>query len=326
MTPNTDAITILHCQSPFSSATKQFYKDSKGNIRKRSYNAGSYFKYEVRLLSTLYEWSALLHELKNKTQSFIIRGAPLEGAEEVVRRRIKGDEAGFKSQALFSVVFDMDKVPCPSHLNPQTQRDEVIQWLKNLLPVPFNQTSCVYKFSSSQGVENNDFISAHLIYRCNRRMNDLEWKRFLKLYPCPVDQALFTPVQPHFTASPLFHNMADPFPERIGYVSGITDIAAIPPLPAAPQRKPVAVSRSQVTLGREEENTALKRLLDFYPKEGGRNRFCATLAAVLYRGGWQPETIADFIFQLASAAKDEESMDRHDNALRVCNTIEEEKE
>ena len=58
-----------------------------------------------------------------------------------------------------------------------------------------------------------DKIRLHLWYWLNRPCSDAEMKGWLQ--DSPVDLALFNPVQPHFTANPIFLEGAiDPFPDR----------------------------------------------------------------------------------------------------------------
>ena len=220
---------------------------------------------------------------------------------------------------------DEDKVPCPKHIDPVERPIEAAAWMRRLLPTPFKEAECIYKFSSSHGVYDRETISGHLIFWLDRKVDEQEIKRFFKANPCPADSKLYNPVQPHFTAAPVFgKGLHDPLIFRLGILQGKTKVVTLPDIPEPPKAQLTKFIRTAVMLSEEQEEAALKRLLDFYPQEGGRNRFCATLAAVLYRGGWEPEIIADFIYQLAENAKDEESWDRQDNALRICDTIEKE--
>ncbi|MCD8525987.1 MAG: hypothetical protein LRY62_02150 [Alphaproteobacteria bacterium] len=59
-------------------------------------------------------------------------------------------------------------------------------------------------------------ISAHLWFWCDRPVSDVEWKAFFKAHGSKVDLAVYSAVQPHYTAQPIFVGMADPVPERIG--------------------------------------------------------------------------------------------------------------
>lgn len=217
-----DTITILTCYAPNALATKRFTMSEEGTIKKQSYSAGMDFLYEERPVSCLADLHSIICELQTEPKKFIIRGKPKPDAEEIVCRRIHNAGAAFDAHPRYWLMLDVDKVPYPDDMNVATNPSQVIGWLKGALPAPFNSTQCVYKFSSSQnlpekpGDASQKTVSAHLYFWCDKPVAEDEWKRFFKGHKAPIDYALFNPVQPHFTANPVFNGMSDPMPERVG--------------------------------------------------------------------------------------------------------------
>lgn len=327
MTAPSDTITIMSCLSPQTIATKKFTLLADGTIRKDDYNAGLLFGYEKRPVSSLHDLYGVMHHLLSQPQKFVIRGEPKQDAGASVYRRIYGENAAFDPMPRRWVMLDMDKIEVPAYFDPAKNPEAIITWLINHLPEPFRNVSCVYKFSSSQSVpakigeESKKTVSAHLWFWCDKPVADDEWKRYFKVHPCNVDKAVFTGVQPHFTARPLFQNMDDPLPNRCGLLKGDADTVTVPPMPAPEIRKSGSISKNPPVIKEEDRKQALTLLKSFYPRAGGRARFCGAIAATLYRAGWLPENIAEFIYELAILAHDDEPMKRHDNVHYICMAV-----
>jgi len=319
---STDTITVLSCHSPNAKLTKEFTAAPDGVISKQAYGAGKYFTYEEKPVSGLADIQVLLAELQQHPLKCIIRGKPKQGAGAVVPRKLHGDDAAFEAQPRYWVMLDFDKVECPAYLNPLVAPDAAAEWVKQSLPHPFNTASCIYKFSSSQSVPKKiggdvaDTVSVHFVFWLNRPVAETELKAFFKMHPCGVDPALFSAVQVHYTASPIFLNMTDPLPKRIGMLKGSLETVVIPIIPAATAKKSAQIKQVTEAVPQSNQDAAIDLLLQFYPKEGGRDRFCGAIAGMLARGGWMPESVAEFIMVLAEAAGDTESMKRYDTALR----------
>lgn len=323
-----DTVTILTCLSPNAKANKEFAVLPDGTVSKKSYSAGLHFQHEEKPVSNIIEFHSILESLSNEPDCFIIRGKAKKSVEKIVRRKMHGDNAAFDSEPHYWVMLDIDKVECPAFMDAANNPAEVASWAQKLLPEAFSNTSCIYKFSSSQNVPQkigekpSNKISVHLVFWCNRRVSEKEWKLFFKANPCPVDKALFSPVQPHYTANPSFSGMNDPLPERIGILKGDSDTVVIPVIQQAEAKESISVKKTPPTIVQEDADKALELMLASYPKEGGRDRYCGAWGGVLCRGGWVAEAAAEFILELADAAKDEESMKRHDTVLRIYDAIE----
>lgn len=321
-----DFLTILTCKDKGRKATKEFFVEKDSTIKKQSYSAGMHFTHEEKHVSCLEDLKNVLESMLDKPKQFVIRGAAKESAGKVVERKIYNHGAAFNPTSHHYVMLDIDKQPCPAYFDAVENPLEIVKWAQEMLPAPFRETSCYYKFSSSQNIPKkigespSQEISLHLWFWCDRLVSDDEWKRFFKENPCPVDQALFSPVQIHYTSNPIFRGMDDPLPNRSGFFRGNRDIAFIPEIPAQEERKSKARPKEEPVIIQENCDKALDLLLPYY-KEGTRDRFCGAIAGALYRGGWKAENTADFVYQLADTAADSESDARYNGSLRICDAI-----
>jgi hypothetical protein len=217
---NKSKVTILQTKKD-RLATKKFVKNEDGSITKVDYNAGKYFKYNEETVSSIYDLSDLLLKLADRPHNFIILGQIKEGMDKIVRRKCKEPGAAFDCVPRNYIMLDIDKVDFPEHFDPATNPDEIVKWVQATLPKEFNDVTCHYQFSASQNVPYTDGrgkgkVSLHLWYYCNKPISCYEWKRYFQSVSSPVDLAIFNPVQPHFTANPIFGNMPDSLPNRSG--------------------------------------------------------------------------------------------------------------
>ena len=133
---NIDIATILTCRSANARANKQFEVLSDGKIRKISFNAGKFYTHQVKKIANLYELYELLVKLSKRPTKLIIRGKPKPKIGKMVRRKIHDPEAAFDPEPHHWVVFDIDKLPCPEHINPATEPEEAVKWVLEALPEP----------------------------------------------------------------------------------------------------------------------------------------------------------------------------------------------
>ncbi|MDD9912318.1 MAG: phage/plasmid primase, P4 family, partial [Alphaproteobacteria bacterium] len=315
-------LTILTCCKQNARATKKLTMLDNGTIHKESFGAGTYFTHRAVPVEDLESLGTALKELESQPESFVIRGQIKEGMPETVRRKMHMPEAAFDAVARPYLMLDIDKFPCPEFMNPAVHPEEAIKWVLEALPEPFKYTSCYYKFSSSQNINKDagNTISVHLWFWCDREVKEDEWKRYFGSVSSPVDHAVFSAVQPHFTANPILENMQDPIPNRSGFLNGMHSAVKVPeiPKPAALGSKP---RKKEAPLVHQENCEKAVRLLAPYYVEGVRDRMSGAIAATLYRGGWYPENTADFIYDLALSTSDEEAEARYKGAFRICDAI-----
>lgn len=324
MNNQASSITILTCHEPLKMATKKFIMLEDQSIKKVSSNTGMYFTYEELPVSDLAELSKRLEALAADPKKCLIRGQIKENMPEVVRRKKHNPEAAFDPIARPYVMLDFDKQSCPDYFDPKKNPHEIVVWLQNKLPKAFRDTSCYYKFSSSQSVYTKDkgknTVSMHLWYWCDRAVLDDEWKRYFYSQSAPVDIALFDAVQMHYTANPIFENMQDPLSERSGTYMGKNEVVIVPQIPEAQVRRSPVRAEKNIDITQASRNEAFERLLPYY-QDGVRNTFSGAVAATLYRGGWTAENAATFVHELAEKASDPEADERYNGALRICRAV-----
>lgn len=324
MTNLQSSITILTCSESGKKATKIFAVAPDGSVKKRSYKAGWLFYHEEKAVSNLQDLANVLERLLDEPSRYVIRGQIKPDMPKVVRRKVNEPGAAFDPVARPYLMLDIDKAPCPDFFDARNRPEEIVRFIQDKLPEPFRDVSCYYKFSSSQDVypaeKGKKTISIHLWYYCDRAVSDEEWKRYFQSMSSPVDKMLFSAVQPHYTARPIFDNMLDPLPQRSGIISGASDWVIVPEIPEATTRRSVRRILEEPTVSEENKNKALELLIPYY-KEGVRNRLCGAIAATLYRGGWIAENAADFIYHLAEICSDAEANERYKNAFRICDAV-----
>jgi P4 family phage/plasmid primase-like protien len=320
-----NSITILTCNGKGKKATKKFIKQEDGSIKKVSFNAGMFFTHEERPVFNLQDLANVINDIADDQRKLIIRGQIKGNMPPAVRRKTHEPEAAFDAIARPYVMLDIDKMGCPAFFNPETNPEEIVRWVLHALPEPFKKISCFYKFSSSQNVlgqgsEAGEAISLHLWFWCNRPVSDDEWKRYFKSVSSPVDTALFSPVQIHFTANPIFENMDDPLPDRSGIFNGDSETIIVPDIPKAEIQASVYRPECEIVVTEVDRSKALELLAPYY-QSGSRNKFCGAVAATLYRRGWKAENVLDFVYELAEKCLDEEADHRWSNALRICDAV-----
>jgi P4 family phage/plasmid primase-like protien len=310
-----DNLTILTCRDPHK-ATKKFTRNSDGSTEKHSFIAGWQFSHEEKMVTSLQTLAAELESLLDKSESFVIRGAANDSAAKLTRR--KG--IFFDAVPRHYVMLDIDKLPCPAHFDAAKNPEEITIWALEHLPAPFKEANCYYKFSASQNIGTQSTISLHLWFWLDKATSNDELKRYFKANHAPVDLALFSSVQMHYTARPIFIGWDDPLPQRSGLLERKS--ASVPPLdipaPEDRQQSPRSLEEPKVTHANRAK--AIDMLLPYY-QEGLRDRFCGAIAGVLYRGGWSAINTADFIYDLAERAEDEDADARYGSALRICDAI-----
>lgn len=218
-------LTILTCE-PGYTATKTFTPE--GSV---AFNAGWRYFYRGRAAQGLPELHQLLGRLSTHPQSFVIRGVPREGLDLTIpqRRRYRTPEGSAELLEVRPadqrwVCMDVDgfEVEGADQMTPRERAFELLC----ALPRCFTSAGCVVQWSSSAGMDGWAKIKAHLWFVLDRAVYCKSWKAWLfgefeAGRSCKVDGALYQPVQPHYTAAPIFRGVADPLKgERLLLVPG----------------------------------------------------------------------------------------------------------
>jgi hypothetical protein len=129
--------------------------------------------------------------------------------------------------------FDLDRsLPAPG-IDWRTHPREAAQAIAQRdLPPWATGADYVAYYSGSQGFA--DAMKLRVFVILERPITSADLKRLMKAGPCPVDLALYSDAQLHYTATPLFTgNVVDPLPNgRHYFFKRERRRAVVPPLPA----------------------------------------------------------------------------------------------
>ena len=201
----------------------------------------------------------------------LISGSPTHSIRRTLKPRAD-EEPNFESCSRQWCLIDIDELPLPEHLSDyQNKKIEIIDIAVSHLPPQFHNIQCWYQFSSSMGIK-KDKVRLHLWYWLTRPCSDEEMKGWLQ--ESPVDLALFNPVQPHFTANPIFLEGAlDPFPDRSGMYqpSSLIEVTVPELIPTAVRKVKSTVNQFDQLDGQEIVRDEISGLII-----DGRERFLLT--------------------------------------------------
>ena len=222
------ALTILRSVTG-KLATKRFSRYPDGKIGKSDYDREKWFSAEVVTIAGLEDLARVLTDLQKDNSAFVIRGGPLPTANRNrLTRRIhdRPDEpAPFRASDRAWIMVDVDGIEAPADIDATEDPDKAATYLIAQLPQEFKGVDCFWQWSSSQGFKGRK-LSCHLWFWLDRPIADKDLKRWAKAYNAAVgrkviDDAVFTPVQPHYIADPIFENGAvNPLRRRTGILSG----------------------------------------------------------------------------------------------------------
>ncbi len=184
----------------------------------KAYNLGYRFGYLDLPVNGIDSLAGILESLAENY--VVIRGQVKEGAPEEVRRTYKHADSWIESSPQQWVCLDFDKTSFA--FDPATPEVSVRQ-LVTSLPEGLREATCYWRLSSSQHKHNT--FRGHLWFWLDRPYSDRELKTATKALGC--DPSLFSPVQPHYVAKPIFLDRPDPLPVRSGILRGLTNIATI---------------------------------------------------------------------------------------------------
>lgn len=185
----------------------------------------------------------LLRHMVSKPRACILRGATVTGARmERVRRLLHpdhetGDAPTLREVPRRWVAVDLDDLPLPHGTDP---RDLAAcgAAVRRFLPHAFRDAAAIIGGTASHGIKQD----ARLRWWAwlSRPATGAELEAWFT--GCPVDLATFRPVQPIYTARPLFAaGMVDPLPERLAMLPGAREVV---PVPHAALLRPVRVVRA----------------------------------------------------------------------------------
>ena len=192
-------------------ATKTHVKMPSGNIATDSYPRAYRYEYETVEVENIHGLSALLKKLENDKNALVLRGRPLVKSGPRVYKEKENREVTFVPDDHRWVCIDIDDCEIDPKKGP------ILTAIQSL-PDIFHTASCHYQYSSSMGIKGGDKVKVHLWFFFDRPVCGFSLRRWLK--PYPVDTTLYNPVQPHYTATPIFIGFDDPLSDRSGMIHG----------------------------------------------------------------------------------------------------------
>jgi len=229
-------LTVLASASELY-ATKRIRQHRKtGRVIKTGYGQEKHFRVRQIEITGFGHLCQCLDTLTNRPFAFVIRGEPLPETDVNRTRRLAhqdeetGDKAAFAEATRHWFAVDIDKVKRPVTIDPVTDPEAAIEYLIGLLPPELHDAAGWWQFTCSQNLPGcEDTLSVRLWFWSRDPLDDAALKRWglsankaagFKL----VDCSIYTPVQPHYTAHPIFEDgMRDPLPRRHGVRVGLDE-------------------------------------------------------------------------------------------------------
>jgi hypothetical protein len=223
MKDSVDQITILHALDG-AFAAKRISRTADGTISIKGYDRSYWFRVEQRPINGFSDLAAVLAELTKKPHAFVIRGQPLPGINwNRTQRRLhaRGNEpATFAPAARHWLPIDIDKIEAPPLIDPVVDPDGAVEYVIGLLPAAFHDSRCYWGFTASQSLPGYEGrLSLRLWYWIDEPLTDAELLRWSAKVNADAgfklaDPVLYRPVQPIFTAAPIFISGPTPVTAR----------------------------------------------------------------------------------------------------------------
>jgi predicted P-loop ATPase len=211
-------ITILRCAG--GTATKTF--THRGST---DYSVGRFFDHETRAVNGIGDIYQVLTGIELDRSAFVVRGHVLPGALRRIVRRSKGETATLASpeEGGYWVCLDLDGVETEMAGTPV---EIITKWI-NKIP-QLRGIDVVYQLSASYGIKPG--LRAHMWYWLEEPRTDTQLVEWVAGLPFKVDLSLLHPVQPHYTAAPVFNGVTDPLAgmTRYGLIHGETPALFVP--------------------------------------------------------------------------------------------------
>ena len=231
-------ITVLRAVDKGALAAKTIKLNPSGNVEKE-FKPATWFQYSTESVEDIEQLSDFLTQAASDKHSLLIRGvlAPNKDPHKPVRRLgVKGHgENGFflsHPQGQPWLLLDFDGIPCPNSINFLKNPEQGIEYLVSLLPSYFHGVSYHYHLSSGAGLDGGKTIRAHIWYWLDKPVHDdvlRTWAKGINCHGPLIDTQLFSALQPHYTADPIFDGVPNPFFEkRSGFVKAKSNTVTLP--------------------------------------------------------------------------------------------------
>lgn len=137
--------------------TKVFLVDGEGHEQARSYDKGYLFNFSTPAIACLDDLAHVLDGLDR--HSCVIYGRPIKGTVTPCRRLLKadaekGDPAAIEDTAHSWLLVDIDELAIEGDVfDPVAEPERAIKYIRAKLPSEFHGARCLWRLTSSAGVE-----------------------------------------------------------------------------------------------------------------------------------------------------------------------------
>jgi putative DNA primase/helicase len=170
-----------------------------GRVAQKIY-PGTMFEYQTHFLNNLSDLHRVLKKLEQNHHAFLIRGA--------LQSKFSPGQPHFRRLSHVVDVphhwlcLDLDELDAPPHLEP-TDPQAAVWLIKQHLPAQFHGAAFILQWSSSAGtLKAGRRVKCHLWFWLDSKHTCAELRPWAKRIG--ADAAIFNPVQPHYTAAPVF--------------------------------------------------------------------------------------------------------------------------
>lgn len=271
-----------------------------GKLVARGYGRAFTFVPEVAEVADLDALHRLLCDLERDPHACVIRGRPLapgvRGPRRLHERQGRHRRAAVERPTIEEdadcrwLCLDLDAVQAPESFHearrlrpggvPNAKNlAELALWARDsVLPACFRGARGVWQWSSSAGLKGWSLVRGHLWLLVDRALDVQDAKRWLREWP--VDAALLSPAQVHYTAAPVLGDgVPDPLAgaPRTILLTGDRDIVALPErLPTVAQGRAQRAEAAAREMAEREARAA--RLAALPPLERAREEAAARAA------------------------------------------------
>jgi len=220
-------------------ATKRWVNDGTGQPTLIDYDRVKMFSGYTLPVSDIYQLSAALTMLESIPQALVIRGAPLSHVDLTSRHRRTLENFQTPNAGRHWMLIDLDKIKVPTKLTVKGKEAQLREYLINLLPAEFHNTTYHWQLSSKAGMVKSKAVSMHFWFWLDQSVPDAGLKAWAKWVNQRagiklIDIALFNAVQAHYTAAPVFERVKDPVKQRSGLHRGkMQSVLIVLPPPGA---------------------------------------------------------------------------------------------
>ena len=189
--------------------TKRNYKDSQ-----RSYDHITFYNFFEISLYSLNELYMLCKRMLDKPKCCFIRARIKDLNNRFnVRRTYKNEDATLVLESCNWIALDVDWKDSECTGNLVADANTVLL----ALPSCFTGVECFVVASASYGIKPG--IRMRMFFWSREPVSNSDLSRSLKGYEKIVDTALFNPIQPIYTAKPIFYGIEDPVKQRIAMIT-----------------------------------------------------------------------------------------------------------